>query len=135
MNKKDVMARLLALLNNILSYSGLQNELLPLIAGSGFEAKFLALFVSRLQSLASLGIQATVMREFEPLGGGLYSMHLSGKGFNIRILYGFLPNGQPALLLAFHERAGKYKTDYSTRIPIAQLRLAEMRKEFDHETE
>lgn len=135
MNKKDVMDRLLAILSGILYHLDFAGELIPLVAGSGFESKFLSLFVARLHCLASMGIQATVMKEFEPLGGGVYSMHLSGKGFNIRILYGFLSNGQPALLLAFHERGGKSKTDYSSRIPIAQLRLAEMRKGFDHETE
>ena len=81
-----------------------------------------------------MGIQATVLREFEPLGGGLYSMHLSGQGYNIRILYGFMPNGQPVLLLAFHERAGKAKTDYSSHIPEAQKRFAEYKKGYDHES-
>lgn len=59
-------------------------------------------------------------------------MHLAGRGFNIRILYAFLPNRQPVLLSAFHERAGKTKTDYTTYIPEANRRFEEMGKDYDN---
>ena len=68
-------------------------------------------------------------KEFENIGGGLYSMHLAGKGFNLRILYAFLANQSPVLLLAFHERAGKRKTDYSGYIPQAAERLRQKKEE------
>jgi len=45
----------------------------------------------------------------------------------------FLPNGDPALLLAFYEREGKKITDYSTYIGSAKSRLAELRKDFQNE--
>ncbi len=57
-------------------------------------------------------------------------MHLTGKGFNLRILYAFLANQSPVLLLAFHERAGKRKTDYSGYIPQAAERLRQKKEEF-----
>lgn len=133
MNKKAVLELLNDILRTVLHHFELQNELSDLISGSGFEIKFITLLVARLQQLAARGIQATVLQEFEPLSSGLYSMHLSGKGFNLRILYGFMPNGQPALLRAFHERAGKRRTDYSSHIPVAASRLEEMRKDSEYE--
>ena len=133
MNKDAVLDYLIDLLSLISYHLDLPAELVLQISGSGYESKFFALLSARLRQLSALGIQATVMKEFEPLGGGLYSMHLAGKGFNIRILYGFLSNGQPALLHAFYERAGKNQTDYSTHIPVALSRLAQVRKEFDYE--
>ena len=135
MNKKTVLDMLRDILYTVLAHVELLGELTSLIAGSGVEMKFITLLVARLQALASHGVHATVMQEFESLRGssGLYSMHLSGKGFNIRVLYGFLPNGQPVLLRAFHEQGGKKKTDYSSHIPVASLRLEEMRKDFENE--
>lgn len=135
MNKNTVINMLRDILYTVLAHVELLGELTDLIAGSGKEMKFIALLTARLQMLAARGIHATVMQEFEPLRGsnGLYSMHLAGKDFNIRILYGFLPNGQPVLLHAFDKRGGKKMTDYSTHIPVASLRLEEMRKDFENE--
>lgn len=133
MNKNDVLKMLQGIFRTILHHLDLPAELIGLIAGSGIENKFIALFTARLQQLAARGVHATVMKEFEVIGDGLYSMHLTGRGFNIRILYGFMSNGQPALLHAFYERGGKTKTDYSSHIPIGSIRLAEMKKEFDYE--
>lgn len=133
MNKESVLKVLLTYLSSISYHLDLPQELLSQITGSGFELKFFSLLVSRLRQLSIQGIQATVLKEFEPLGEGLYSMHLAGKGFNIRILYGFMPNGQPALLHAFYEREGKKKTDYSSHIPVAKSRLDELRGEFSYE--
>ena len=133
MNKSSVLDYLIDLLSLMSYHLDLPADLVSMISGSGYEAKFFSLFAARLRQLSAYGIQATVMKEFEPLGDGLYSMHLAGKGFNIRILYGFLSNGQPSLLHAFYERAGKNQTDYSSHIPVASARLAEVRKEFDYE--
>ena len=133
MNRDSALQLLLQHLSNILCHSAFIPGLLSLIAGTGFEEKFFRLLVARLQMLSSRGINATAAKEFEPLGAGLYSMHLTGRGFNIRILYGFLPNRQPVLLSSFHERGGKKATDYSTYIPEAQNRLNEIRKDFKNE--
>ena len=133
MNKQDILNELDRFFYSVLVHPDLIGELTRLIFNSGFEAKFFALLVTRLQQLAVYGVRAIILKEFELLGDGLYSMHLSGKGFNIRILYGFLKNNQPVLLLSFYERAGKSKTDYSSHIPVASERLLEFRKGFDHE--
>lgn len=133
MNKKTVIDMLHDVLYTVVAHVELIGELSKEIAGSGIGMKVITLLVARLQALAARGIRATVMQEFEALGEGLFSMHIAGKGFNIRILYGFLPNGQPVLLRAFHERGGKKNTDYSSHIPVASDRLEEMRKEFRNE--
>ena len=130
MNKDRVYDMLLYYLSDISYFPALLSDLLGLISGSGYEAQFFKLFVARLRMLSVKGILATELKEFEPLGGGRYSMHLSGTGFNIRILYAFLPNRQPALLCAFHERAGKKNTDYPEHITVAEDRLRILKERF-----
>lgn len=105
-------------------------ELLALIAESGVEEAVFRLILLRLHMLQALGVEATRHKEFEPIKSGLYSMHLAGKGFNIRILYSFLPNRKPVLLLAFYEREGKRKTDYTPYIDPALSRLQRFKEEF-----
>lgn len=134
MNKNKALDLLLGYLSLMSYHLDLPAELISIIGAAGFETKFFTLLTARLHQLSVRGIQATVMKEFEPLVDGLYSMHLSGKDFNVRILYGFLPNGEPVLLHAFHEKAGKKITDYTKHIPIASVRLAEFRKEFEYES-
>ena len=130
MNKKQVLDFLLQYLSNILKHPNLIEELLSGIARSGFEDRFRNILLKQLRILSVMGIQATDTAEFERLDDGLYSMHISGKGFNYRILYFFLPNGQPALLHSFEEREGKNKTDYSSHLPVALDRKKEMEEEY-----
>lgn len=42
-----------------------------------------------------------------------YSLHLQGKNFNLRFLMTFDDDANPVFLVAFYERSGKRKTDYS----------------------
>ena len=131
MNRDQIIG---ILLSTIVSFDGylhhlLMAEIINLIARSGFESKFLTLLSVRLSFLNELVVNACQQQEFENLGDGLYSMHLSGKGFNVRILYGFVSDGSPALLLAFHERGGKRKTDYSRYLEPAKQRLKEISNE------
>ncbi len=132
MKKDDVLKHLAELLHGILFHDLFLSEILNLIAEFGFEEKFFKLFYARLMLLNTRGIMVTRAKEFENLGDGLFSMHLTGSGFNLRILFAFLPNGQPVLLLAFHERAGKRKTDYSTYLEPALSRFAEKKEGFAH---
>ena len=129
MNKEDALRQLLNYLAMIDTHDDFTPELLALIAGSGTEADVFRLLVMRLTMLKALGIHAVMHKEFENIGGGLYSMHLAGKGFNLRILYAFLAKQSPVLMLAFHERAGKRKTDYSGYIPQAAERLRQKKEE------
>lgn len=126
MNKKDFILRLLEALEPFLVHEDVLGELVGELKQSGNEKAFLAVLAKRLKFLAAYGILSTTHEEFEPISDGIYSMHMSGQGFNIRILYGFLPSRRPALLMAFHERAGHSATDYTGRAKIAADRLAEM---------
>lgn len=125
MNRKDLLARLLEAFDGIDIYHGFIAELLELIKESGVEQQFLSLLLSRLKYLKANGAQAIKHEEFEPLGDGVFSMHLAKSNFNIRILYTFLPNRNPCLLLCFYERAGKRATDYTHKIPAALSRYSE----------
>lgn len=133
MNKQQAHAFLMDLLSNILFHALLLGEVSGFIAGSGFEKSFETIIKKQLRLLSVLGRQATDMAEFERLDDTLYSMHISGKGFNYRILYGFLPNNQPVLLLGFEEKAGKRKTEYGPHIDPAMRRMREMEEVFEHE--
>ena len=129
MNRESVLNYLIAYLSEISYHYRLVDELLSLISKSGNEMQFFKLLVLRLRQLSMKGIEATLLTEFEPLQDGLYSMHMSGKGFNIRIIYSFLPNKQPVLLLAFYERGGKRRTDYTPHMEPALSRLREMKED------
>lgn len=133
MNKESVLQLLLCHLGEFRYHSGLLSELLELLANTGIEKYFFKQFIKRLSILARFGINAVVHEEFENIGQGIYSMHLSAKGYNIRVLYGFLPNSMPVLLLAFYERSGKRKTDYSLHLSPAKNRLQEEGERFNNE--
>lgn len=131
MNRDAVLQFILSLFSSWIVYPALPSELSALIAKSGFEDKFFNALLVRLKILSHSGAQAAHPEWFESLknADGIYSMRIFGKGFNIRILYGFSPSQSPLLLLAFHERSGKRKTDYTSYIPAAQQRLAELLEE------
>lgn len=130
MNRDNVLQYLLYYLSQFSYHSKFLGELIDIIAGSGYEDKFFKLLLLRLRQLSMLGINAVELEEFENIGGGLYSMHFSQKNFNIRFLYAFMPNGQPALLIPFFERAGKRRTDYTPYIEPALSRLEQLKEEF-----
>jgi len=123
MNKKQVYEWLRALLEPYITHDLMLAELVRIISGSGYESRFYAQLVSRLIFLANHGIIALQQKEFERLNDSLFSMHISSKGYNIRILFSFFPNGKPVLLLAFYEREGKKKTDYTTYLSPALTRF------------
>ena len=132
MDRNTVIKRLGYLLKGIVFHDAFFSELLNLISGHGFEEKVFKLLLARLIALNSYGVMVTAIKEFENIGDGLFSMHLSGRGFNLRILFAFLPNAQPVLLVAFYERQGKGKTDYSTYLKPALSRLNEKKEEYEH---
>lgn len=131
MNKNKALDKLTELIEGIIFHSLFLSELLNLVAGKGFEEKVFKLLTKQLILLNRYGVMVTNTKEFENIGRGLYSMHLTGSGFNLRILFAFLPNAQPVLLLAFHERAGKSKTDYSSYLDPALARFAEKKEEYE----
>ena len=129
MNKQDALQFLLSILSSFYVHPLLAHELIDHIGASGKEPKIFALLTARLLQLSAMGAETVRLKEFESIGEGLFSMHLTGSGFNIRILYSFFTNRDPVLLHAFYERGGKNKTDYSTHIPIAKERFNQMKRE------
>lgn len=127
MKREDVLTFLAAILSTITAHNAFIPELTDIIERSGFEKKFFKMFMARLKYLCEFGASAINYREgFESLAHqaeGLYSMRLKGFGFNIRILYSFLPDGDPVLLVAFEERSGKRVSSYESYIPVAKERL------------
>lgn len=101
-------------------------ELLKIISKTGAEDRFFKLLLKRLKFLQEFGQTAQEHHEeFEPLDSEIYSMHLSARDFNIRILYTFLSD-ETILLLGFFKRSGKKNTDYQSMIPEALRRKHEM---------
>lgn len=58
-----------------------------------------------------------------------YSLHLQGGRFNIRLIISFMMDNTPVFLVAFYERSGKKKTNYSNYIEILDNRFKEIEGE------
>lgn len=129
MNKENVLLYLQSLFADIEVHDEFTPELLALIAGSGIEQRFFQIIIMQLKLLLDLGASTVQCKNFESLGGGIFSMKQKITSANIRILYAFLSNRQPVLLCAFYERAGKSKTDYSRYIAVASERLKQFKEE------
>ncbi len=133
MNFEAALYSLHGILTGVLYHHLFPKELLDIVRESGVEQKIFKLLAIRLSVLNATGVDVTRAKEYEAIGQSLYSMHLTGKQFNIRILFAFLPNAQPVLLSAFYERGGKSKTDYSSYIEPALGRLSEMKGKYYNE--
>ena len=132
MNKQEVLLELIELLSEFSVHDAFIPELSAILKNSGQEAKFLAVFRTRLKTLSQYGADAinVVPTQFELLShnsGGIYSMHADTRDLNIRILYTFLDDGT-ILLLPFNERSGKRRTDYTSKIPEAISRVQDFQK-------
>ena len=101
------------------------SEILELLHNSGSERKFLAAFETSLVNLDKLGRGVCAHKNFEKLKNcEFFSMRIRIEKNNYRILYAH--EKEAVFLLAFYERGGKRKTDYTSRIPVAKKRLEEM---------
>ena len=111
MNKVKLIAELQTLLNSFTVHENLIDELKKIIGHSGSEKSFLAKLKYGLTFLKQYGTRAHLQptNQFEKLTGtiDLYSMHIQGKTFNVRILYSFLDDGT-VLLHGFHEDYGLF---------------------------
>ncbi|MCC8074639.1 MAG: type II toxin-antitoxin system RelE/ParE family toxin [Clostridiales bacterium] len=130
MNKEQALQLLLKLLSpfqdTIWVHESVIKELMSILRNSGAEKRVFDLLVARLKSLQDYWNHACDQREFELLGGGIYSMHIAAAGMNIRILYAFA-DSKAYLLHAFYEREGKNHTDYTGKVKLAQERLDELK--------
>ena len=136
MNRDSILAYLEEYLGTFRCHANLFGDIVDIIASSGYERSFFALLIVQLRVLAAQGRNAILFPGFERLkhsNSELYSMHLDGRDFNLRILYSFLPDHTPVLLTAFFERDGKRTSDYTPYIPAAKERLDYERSLFDNE--
>lgn len=104
-------------------------DLISIINKSGNEIDFLNKLKKRLNLLKTYSYNTHILttNQFERLTGviNMYSMHIQGKNYNVRIIYSFLKNGT-VLLHGFYEQEDKNITDYSSAIPIAKKRFKDM---------
>lgn len=136
MNRDSILSYLEEYLGTFRCHANLFGDIVDIIARSGYESSFFALLIVQLRILAAQGQNAIQFPGFERLKhaeGELYSMHLDGRDFNLRILYSFLPDHTPVLLTTFFERAGKRTSDYTPYIPAAKERLEHERRLFENE--
>lgn len=135
MKREDIIRQLECILGAVLCYSGLKDEILEITDGSGEIRLFIKHFIKRLTILSQKGKDATLCgyKLFERIDSELYSMIFLEDELNIRILYAFLPNGEPVLLMAFYERSRKRNTDYTKPKSIAMRRLVEMKEGLKYE--
>lgn len=136
MNRDSILSYLEEYLGTFRCHANLFDDIVDIIAKSGYERSFFALLIVQLRILAAQGQNAIQFPGFERLkhaDGELYSMHLDGRDFNLRILYSFLPDHTPVLLTTFFERGGKRTSDYTPYIPAAKERLDYERSLFDNE--
>lgn len=136
MNKDSVLSQLEEYLGTFRCHECLFGDIAGIVAKSGYERAFFTLLIAQLRILAAQGPDATHFSGFERLKHTdceLYSMHIDGRDFNLRILYSFLPDHTPVLLTAFFERGGKRASNYTPYIPVARERLDHERSLFKNE--
>ena len=140
MKKKDVLKLLIQHLtpgekNKIVIHSKFLKELQELLEdASGCEKDILNLLVRQLGYLRDFEKRVNEVDGNEKLKHttrDYYSLH--GKGFNIRLLLGFLSENRPVFLVAFFERSGKKISDYSRYIDVLDERYSQMESEDDDE--
>lgn len=130
MNKNALLEALQKLFFNYLYHPNLKDDIVGLIAKSGFENQFIKTFVQLMAEYKALGRAQAERRpksKFEPFDETLFSLHVNGKDFNIRILYAYTGADERLTFLhAFWERDA---SDYKKAVLIAYERLYELEKE------
>lgn len=95
----------------------------------GHEKEIFSLLIKQLNYVSLLGQQvykADGNEIIKYLDREYYSLHLSGKNFNIRLLMTFDENEDPVFLVAFFERAGKKASDYTQWKRVLKSRYEQM---------
>lgn len=129
MNKLKLLQELSERFDDFKMHPDLVTDIIGILSNSGKEKSFLLKLTNALSFLQTFGKEAHLQptKQFENLKNesNMYSMHIQGSGYNVRILYSFLDNGS-VLLHGFYERQGKAATDYSLAIVIAKKRYKDM---------
>lgn len=125
MGRDEILLQLQERLSKFTVIDQCRREIEAFVLKCGNRKAFLQLLLTRRNQLDALSPDQIVkLKEFELLkqASNLYSMHLQAKGFNYRILYQYLRDGE-VLLLGFEEKQGKKVTEYRNFIPTALERL------------
>lgn len=127
MNKETALQKIQEILGSgrFVIHPDLIKDIMKTIKNSGKESRVFTTLIARLEFLAEHKQEASIHKEFEPIGDGFYSMHIAVSDTNLRIIYAF-QDPETVLLLAFFERAGKRKTDYTGKKQIAQQRMKQL---------
>lgn len=133
MTEDAVLKFLYYLLGSFQYCEAMVEELSCCIAKHGNEKRVFNMLIKRLRQLADLGEIAIKLDGFERIDETIYSLHLQGNDYNIRILYSFLPNKEPVLLLAFPERSNHRNTDYTTYLDPARDRFHAVMEEYEND--
>lgn len=143
MNKKDALRKLAQNLEDYLQqgfcfHPLFMKEFKQLLSdASGNEKEVFALLVKQLnfvKELKNLVYTADGNEIIRYLDREYYSLHLSAKNFNLRLLMTFDGDDTPIFLAAFYERSGKRATDYTKWKPVLANRYAEMQELSKHST-
>ena len=135
MNKKQVLAELVKNLEECsergyVFHPKFMNEFQVLLKNAtGNEKEIFTLLVKQLNFLKELGTNVCKADSNEIIkyqDRDYYSLHLSGKNFNFRLLMAFDEKDTPKFLVAFYERAGKKKTDYAQYKKVLDSRFEEV---------
>lgn len=134
MNKKEALAILEKNLDEYLSHGFvfhprfLEEFKNILKNAKGHEAEIFSLLIKQFDFVKILGTQVNEADSNELIRyqtRDFYSLHLSAKNFNLRLLMTFY-NDNPVFLVAFYERSGKKKTNYSQYNELLIKRLEEL---------
>lgn len=133
MNFSDALRELIAQLCDVIVHDRCYVEFSILIKKdlSGHQADFLRQMSIQLRNLQNFKHGIYKIDDNEKLKGtneSLYSLHMQSKNYNVRLIVSINKEGIPLLLTVFNERSGKKATDYTSRIPVAESRLKELKE-------
>jgi mRNA-degrading endonuclease RelE of RelBE toxin-antitoxin system len=137
MNKKAALAELAANLEEYLQHgfrfhpSFMEDFKQLLYDASGHEKEIFALLIKQFHYVKTLGkqvYQADGNEIIKYLEKEYYSLHLSGKNLNLRLLMTFDAENNPVFLAAFYERGGKKSSDYTSWKKVLNNRYSQMQK-------
>lgn len=135
MNKKEIISTLAKNLEEYLHqgfrfHSMFMEEFKGLLHDAqGHEKEVFSLLVKQLNFVKVLGSQvynANGNEIIKYLDKEYYSLHLSGKNFNLRLLMTFDKKDNPIFLAAFYERAEKKVSDYTQWKSVLKKRYDQM---------
>lgn len=135
MNKKEALSALIRNLEEYLSqgfrfHTLFMEEFKGLLQGAqGHEKEIFALLIKQLNFVKTLGKQvynADGNEIIKYLEKEYYSLHLTGKNFNLRLLMTFDEEVHPVFLAAFYERAGKKNSDYTSWVKVLDQRYSQI---------